>query len=170
MAKPSISLARLKEHLRVDHDEDDASLALFLEAAIDRTLQEISLAGVLEGTRLDPVTARESKFGYPVASVSAVSKNGTAIASGSWTLTGNFDTGHTLTIAEGAWDAAAEWECAWTPGIDPLPAWFIIAALFLATHYYENRSTVVIGQGVAALPLPQGFEALCRPHRRVWFA
>lgn len=35
------------------------------------------------------------------------------------------------------------------------------AILLTVGHYYENRENVIVGQGIAALPLPHGAESLC---------
>lgn len=171
MAKPAITLTRAKAHLRVAHSLDDDLIDLFAAAAVDRTLQEIGLAGELEaGQRETPMDAATVTFPLPVAAVSSVTKDGVAIDSGDWSLSGNFDIGQSLTVAESAWDAAAEWEVVWDAGFASLPAWFELAALFLLGHYYENRSSVATAQGLSSIEVPMGFHHLCAPHRRVWFA
>ena len=53
---------------------------------------------------------------------------------------------------------------------DKVPAWFKVACFFLIGHYYENRSSVIVGQGVSAVEVPMGFLHLCQPHKRWFFA
>ena len=47
---------------------------------------------------------------------------------------------------------------------------FFLAALFLIGHYYENRSAVLVGQGVAAIDIPQSVKSLLDPWRSILFA
>ena len=171
MAKPVITLARAKSHLRVAHDLDDELIELLADAAVDRTLQEIGLAGELTaGTRETPMETRAVKLPLPVLSVSSVSKDGVAIDAADWELSGNPDLGQTVTVSDAVWDAASEWEIVWEAGYATVPSWFTVAALFLLCHYYVNRGSVVVGQGIGAMELPNGWKHLCEPHRRVWFA
>jgi hypothetical protein len=54
--------------------------------------------------------------------------------------------------------------------LEPLPAWFRVACYFLLGHYYENRSSVLVGAGLSAIEVPMGFTHLCQPHKRWFFA
>lgn len=171
MAKPVISLAKAKMHLRVAHELDDDIIRLFADAAMDRALQEIGLAGELDaGPRETEMSAREVRFPLPVDEITAVTKDGVEIAESAWDMAGNFDIGETLTVTEAAWDETAEWVVEWEAGFVTVPAWLELAALFLLGHYYENRSSVAMGQGLSSIEVPMGFQHLCAPHRRVWFA
>jgi uncharacterized phiE125 gp8 family phage protein len=178
MGKPVISLAQGKAHLRVEHELDDDLIQLFLDAAIDRTLQEIGLAGVLEVPAHEtPSSCRKFGFRYPVESLTAVEKLGSGgeyatVPAEEYELTGNFDTGHVIEFDEAAGHRNGDtFRVTWRAGMpNPPPAWFRVAVFFLLAHYYENRSSVIIGQGVAAIEVPQGFAHLTAPHRRWFFA
>jgi uncharacterized phiE125 gp8 family phage protein len=172
MAKPALDLSTVKAHLRVEHDLDDPIIADYTAAAIDRTLAEVGLAGVLELPQVTETTLREFGLLYPAEAVAAVKKRNPAgawetLATDQWTLSGNADTGHVITLAE-AHLGGDDYRVEWTAGLSPLPAWFKVACLFLIGHYYENRSAVVIGTITSEVPM--GFLHLCRPHKRWLFA
>ncbi|MEK7952779.1 head-tail connector protein [Luteolibacter soli] len=174
MAKPVIPVTEAKQHLRVEHDLDDAIIAAYTEAAVDRTLQEIGLAGVLERVHSTETTLREFGFLYPVEEVTSVEKKGTGgewqtLPAEEWTLSGNLEERHVLTLGAGHLSGNC-YRVTWKAGLKPLPAWFRVAALFLIGHYYENRSSVLLGQGVAAVEVPMGFKHLTAPHKRWFFA
>lgn len=106
MAKPTVSLDLLKEHLGVNHSLDDALITRFGAAAVDVCIGELGFA-------------ENPGEGDP-----------------------------------------AEWEA-----LDPVPDWFQVAVGFLTTHYYENRSAVVIGQGISAIELPRAVGHILAQHR-----
>lgn len=168
-----MSTTEAKAHLRVEHGLDDALISVLAEAAVDRTLQEVGLAGELEGARTRSermYVCREVRLCLPVESVDAVLLDGEELAAEEWTLSGNFDRGYVVEISEAAHVAGSLCEIRYTPGFgETVPAWFRVAVCFLLAHYYENRSSVVVGQGVTAAEVPMGFLHLCRPHRRHWF-
>lgn len=172
MAKPALDLSTVKAHLRVEHDLDDPIIADYTAAAIDRTLAEVGLSGVLELPQVTETTLREFALLYPCEAVTAVKKRDAAgawetLATDQWTLSGNADTRHVVTLAEAHLEGS-DYRVEWKAGLSPLPAWFKVACLFLIGHYYENRSAVVIGATPAEVPL--GFLHLCRPHKRWFFA
>lgn len=177
MAKPVIPLGIGKSHLRVEHDFDDETIQLFLDAAIDRTLQEIGLAGVLERDHETATTLAAFGFLYPVEAIASVEKKD---ATGTWQilpaeqyeLSGTPDERQILTLkAEAGHLTGSSYRVKWKAGFgDKLPAWFNVATFFLLGHYYENRGSVILGQGVSAIEVPMGFVHLCAPHRRWFFA
>lgn len=172
MAKPVLDLSTVKAHLRVEHDLDDALIADYTAAAIDRTLDEIGLAGVLEMTHVTETTRREFGLLYPVEAIQAVKKRDAAgvwqtLPAEEWTLSGNVETRRIVTLAEEHLEGN-DYRVEWTAGLEPLPAWFRVACLFLIGHYYENRTAVVVGATPAEVPL--GFLHLCKPNRRWFFA
>ncbi len=172
MAKPVIDITTAKAHLRVEHEFDDEIIALYTEAAIDRTLEEIGLAGVLEREHVTETTLREFGFMYPVEGIVSVEKKD---AAGAWqtlpaedyTLSGSLDERHVLELAA-AHLSGSSYRVTWKAGLKPLPAWFKVACFFLIGHYYENRSSVIVG--VSAEEVPMGFKHLTSPHRRWFFA
>lgn len=172
MAKPALDLSTVKAHLRVEHDLDDSIIADYTAAAIDRTLAEVGLAGVLELAQVTETKLRDFALLYPCEAVTAVKKRNAAgawetLATDQWTLTGNAETQQVITLGEDHLEGD-EYRVEWTAGLSPLPAWFKVACLFLIGHYYENRSAVVIG--ATPVEVPMGFLHLCRPHKRWFFA
>jgi len=177
MPKPVIPLTAAKAHLRVEHDLDDAEIELYLEAAIDRTLQEIGLAGVLEEERVTETPLASFGFLYPVQEILAVEKRSLA---GDWqavppedyTLSGTVEDRHVIELSHLAGHVSGSaYRVKWKAGLGTTPpAWFRVAVFFLLAHYYENRSSTLIGQGVAAVEVPMGFEHLTAPHKRWFFA
>ena len=173
MAKPLLDLTTAKAHLRVEHEFDDDLIGHYAAAAVDRTLAEIGLAGVLEEDQVTETTLREFGFLYPVEAIQAVKKKNAAgawvtLPAEDWTLRGNAEDRHVLELAEEHLSGES-YRVEWTAGFgEKLPSWFKVAALFLLGHYYENRSSVVTG--TISTEVPMGFTHLCRPHRRWFFA
>jgi len=172
MAKPAIDLTTAKAHLRVEHDFDDTLIGEYLAAAIDRTLAEIGLSGVLERVHVTESVQPRFGFLYPVESVTSVEKMNSAgawvaVPAEEWTLTRRPEEQDEMEL--GSMHQAGSWyRVTWQAGLSPLPAWFRVAVLFLVGHYYENRSSVVIGATPAEVPM--GFVHLTKPHRRWFFA
>lgn len=177
MSKPVIPLGLGKSHLRVEHELDDESIQLFLDAAIDRTLQEVGLAGVLERDHETRTTLATFGFMYPVESIVSVEKMDATgsfqvVPADEYVLSGTHDERQILTLSKEAGHVSgSSYVVKWKAGFgDKLPAWFQLAAFFLLGHYYENRGSVLLGQGVSAVEVPMGFVHLCAPHRRWFFA
>jgi uncharacterized phiE125 gp8 family phage protein len=177
MPKPVIPLTLAKSHLRVEHDLDDELIGLMVDAAVDRALQEIGLAGVLERDHSTETTLASFGFLYPVQEIVSVEKKD---AAGAWqtlpaedySISGSIEERHVLTLsAEAGHLSGSSYRVMWKAGFpDPPPAWFRVACFFLIGHYYENRSSVLIGQGVSAIEVPMGFVHLCAPQKRWFFA
>lgn len=177
MARPVIPLTVAKSHLRVEHDFDDELIQLFLEAAIDRALQEIGLAGVLERDHVTETPLAAFALMYPVEEITSLEKKDSA---GAWQavpeedyiLTGTIEELQRIELSHLAGHVSGScYRVKWKAGFgDKLPAWFKVACFFLVGHYYENRTSVLIGQGVSAVEVPMGFLHLCAPHRRWFFA
>ncbi len=58
---------------------------------------------------------------------------------------------------------------AWANLTDPVPEWFILAAGFLLTHYYENRAPVVVGSGVNTAEIPLTVRRILELNRERFF-
>jgi len=173
MAKPVLDLTLVKQHLRVEHDLDDVLIAHFAAAAVDHVLATIGLAGELEGTRQYELRTACFRFPrLPVQTVLQVARwNGATweeLEEAAWTLTGNADLGFFLSVSAGVALHRVTVEHGFEGGT--MPAALKLAALFLVSHYYENRGAVAVGAGVAAVELPLGVKSLLDPWRRIFFA
>jgi|GEM_PF-4472111 len=173
MAKPVLDLTLVKQHLRVEHDLDDVLIAHFAAAAVDHVLNVIGLAGELEGNREHE--ARTTRFRIrciPVQSVKKVERRDgdtwALVPESEWNLSGNHDLGYVLDIAGPVALHRITLEYGFEGGTMP-PA-LKLAALFLVSHYYENRGAVAVGSGVAAVELPLGVKSLLDPWRNLFFA
>lgn len=177
MGNPTLSTPAAKKHLVVEHDLDDELIAQLAAAAVERTLAEVGLAGVFK-THTTEVNFLRARLPYPVVSITSVSEldsasDWQAIDSGDYELSGDYDSGYFIEIDDDAGHKEGDWfQVIWVGGWEAgaEPAWFWVACKLLLAHLYENRSSVVVGQGVAAIELPLGWEHLCRPHRSVFFA
>lgn len=177
MPKPVIPLTAAKAHLRVEHDLDDAEIELYLEAAIDRTLQEIGLAGVLEEERVTETPLASFGFLYPVQEILSVEKRSPAgdwltVPAAEYALSGTVQDRQMIELSHLAGHVSgSSYRVTWQAGLGAQPpAWFRVAVFFLLAHYYENRSSTLIGQGVSAVEVPMGFRHLTGPHKRWFFA
>lgn len=184
MNKFGISLDSAKEQLIIEHDEDDALIEGHLEAAVETVLNKIGLGGVVNLTRKFKTTSQSTRIGYPTQEIISVKKSNCDGGSCKWEdiATGEGeDTPYALiqvddlySCFEIAEEALSEmggkpWEITYKIGLGKNPpAPLIQAALFLLTHFYENRSAVVVGQGVSAIELPLGVESLIAPYREIF--
>jgi uncharacterized phage protein (predicted DNA packaging) len=79
----------------------------------------------------------------------------------------NLDTTTDDALLEHKIAAAEDWTAAYLgkplADFDPVPAGIVEAVLQLASHLYENREAVLIGQGGSELPY--GVTDFLRPHR-----
>jgi hypothetical protein len=175
MALPMIPLEVVKMHLNVAHDLDDDLIEVLAAAAVERTVQEIGLAGHLVG-QVSEIGAKACVFEFPVASVGkverwdAVTAAWVQMAESEWELTGSFDVGFRLSLGACGETPQPRFRVEWEAGFVPVPPWFRVACLFLVGHWYENRSSVVVGAGVSAMEVPMAFGFLTEPHRRIYFA
>lgn len=171
MAKPVISLSLAKQHLRVEHDYEDAIIVVMAAAAVDSCLAHIGLAGEME-ERTDQFRCREFRFPFPLQAVTSVSR----YAGGEWldladdqySTSGNVDRGYRLILSDAV--EAGVYQVAWEAGFATLPPTLEMAALFLLGHYFENRGAVAVGQGIATLELPFSVRNLLDPWRHILFA
>lgn len=169
MAKPVIPLQLAKDHLVVEHSFDDTLITYLCETAAERTLQEIGLAGLLERETAE-TSSPSVKFFAPVSEILSVeSLSGEAwltVPTEDYELSGNPDKGYSLTID----GIAPRWRVKWENGYSETPSWFVTACLFLVAHYYQNRSSVVVGSNLSAVEVPGSFLHLTAPHRKIHFA
>jgi hypothetical protein len=65
-------------------------------------------------------------------------------------------------------DSPGLYEVKFEIGLSAIPSPLAQAAFFLLTHFYENRSASVVGQGVSAVELPEAVERLIAPYRSIF--
>jgi uncharacterized phiE125 gp8 family phage protein len=174
-----VSLADVKAHLKVEHDEDDtlltaaiASARFHVEAATRRVLIEqrwrihldawprkrIVPLAIAPLITVDSVTVRDSAGVPHVADpadyeVDAISVPGRIVLSAAAPApVGRVINGIEIDITAGYGPSSIE-----------VPPPLRQAILMLVTHWYEHRGAV--GHDLAVLAAPLGFEALIAPYR-----
>lgn len=164
----AVDLTLAKQHLRVDHSDEDALIAQYLAAAIAwvenytgklMTRREVTQEADCFGSYVpllygpDPVNLLIDYTDADDASATiadALIKRGRAYPAASWPTVAD-NTSIVLT---------------YTAGYTETPADLDSAVLLLVGHYYENREAVVVGSSsMISNPLELAVESLCRPYR-----
>lgn len=184
-----LTLAEVKEHCRVNHSYDDATLQLYLEAAtayVDGPEGFLGRALVTQTWELvlDEFPENEIKIPLPpLQSVTSVTYDDASgieqvVDSDDYTVDAVSEPGWVLPESSGAWPATFEginavrirFVAGYAPTEDSPPDLranvpFSIKAAILLTigSLYEHRETVVVGGVVTQLPW--GAEQLLRRHR-----
>lgn len=174
----NISLEDAKAQLNVEHDEDDSIITTYISAAVEAVLADVNLGGVLGRKRQFSMSSKAVKMGYPTTSESVKveerlcdgkSCEWFVMDDDTWSLEAIDDLTQTLTITDEAYkDVASAMRVSYIITLEDPPAAFTQAALMLLANFYDNRSAVVVGQGVTSSALPKGVEALLAPHRSVF--
>lgn len=173
---PDFSLDTVKEHLRVDHEDDDN----LIQAYIDAACTHIDGPHGILGRAVFPQTLelRRNVFCGPirlpygpatsVVSVKYVSESGVeeTMPADDYALT----YGGELALVSGAsWPTlrgdAEGVRIQYVVGFDPTPTAIIQAILLLVGHWYSNRETVTVGQ--TGIELPMATQALLASYR-IW--
>jgi uncharacterized phiE125 gp8 family phage protein len=163
----TVSLPLAKQHLRVDHDDENALITAYLAAAV-AWVENYTGKKLTRGA----VTQEESAFGCYITLF-----RGPAPASVTVAYTDSDGAGQT--IADGlvvknrlypneTWPSIATntpITVTYTAGYTLTPSDLDNAVLLLVGHWYANREAVNVGNIVAELPF--AVEALCRPYRDV---
>ena len=181
-----VALEEMKGHVRVIHDDDDADLQRYLDAAVSHLDGPSGVLGRCLITQTWQVKARAwplrgTRFALPVPDCSAVTisyrdTTGAAQswASSLWHLVEGRSESAVEIAARQSWPALDEHPSAvtvtFTAGYgateDDVPQSIRHAILLLAATWFENREAYSVGQTVSA-PLPFAVNALLAPHRRV---
>ncbi len=181
-----IETAAARKQCRVDHTEDDDTLAAMVRAATDFLdgPEGILRVALLKQTWQDswsafPFEDRIRLTAEPLIAVTAVEY----VAAGATTWsTLDADSYHAYTDAGGVWVELAEGESwpdtatrpaavriTYTAGFgvkaSDVPANIVHAAKLLTAHFYENREAVLVG--VVPADLPMGVNALLAPWKRL---
>lgn len=168
---PALSLALVKQHLRVRHSDEDALISAYLAAAVAHVEKVTSrlltrravtqeLLNLCEPVPIlwgpDPVIAEDQGLAYfdtagdpaLVSDLRLKALRAYPPVDG-WPATMDFSP-LTLTYTAGHGDGEGE---------EPLPADLINALLLLTEHFYVNR-------GASSENIPQAVTDLCQPYRR----
>ncbi len=181
-AATPVSLAEIKDHLRVEHNEDDALVALYLEAAVAHLDGDEGILGRALVTQTWDQTIDDFPHGDDLALMLAGVQSVTSITYRDFN-------GDPQTFAAESYMLRQRHGLTWVhlkddytwPETDDEPGAVTVrflagygdaaavpaalkAALMLHVgHLYENREPVVIGQSVAGLPM--AYDALVAPYR-----
>jgi uncharacterized phiE125 gp8 family phage protein len=163
----TLTVAQLREHARIDHTTEDAAIAAYIEAAADLILRLTGRAigaqtwtaslqawpgsqvGAFRRVRLSP---------YPDA-VTSVTVDGTALAAETYRLRGD-ELLVSPDVAEPGSAITSEIVVTYTAGAN-LPPALLQALKFLATNYYENRESGVLG--TVNVNIPFSISVLLQP-------
>lgn len=166
-AAEPLSLADAKTYLRVEHDDDDATIAALIASARSH-IEALTRCRMIAQTwrvvldrwppsgridpRLAPLRALQAVRVFNEANVASsvdvasfvVDRARHVIASPSWALPapGRNAAGIELDVGIGFGDTAAD-----------VPAVLLQAVRALVAHWYDNRGLIAIGQSVSVMPL-----------------
>lgn len=181
----AVSLTRAKQHLRVEHDDEDELIGAYLAAAVEQV-------EAMTDKRLTPKVERQVAAGFPAAGgirlhrgpVSEVIAIAYDPSTGSGQVVDEEELAdfrlvegvpaQVLPAAGAAFPATfagagtvrIDYLAGYAPG--EMPRGLETAVLLLTAHYYANRESVVTG--TIATEVPMGVRALVQPHRRVGLA
>jgi uncharacterized phiE125 gp8 family phage protein len=178
-----IDLAAAKEHLRVDTDAEDSSIAIYLasakaavESATGKLLSQRIVAQSLAGFPCDPQRAAIRLWYGPVSgdvvAITYDDSDGIEQALADFRLVEG-STAKLLPAYGALWPSAqyadGSVRITYTAGYadEDVPGDLDQAVLMLVGHYYLNREAVNSGTSAGAVELPLGVEALVAPYRPV---
>lgn len=172
---PDIALDTVKEHLRVDHADDDT----LIQAYIDAACSHIDGPHGILNRAIWPQTLelRQNVFGCParlpygpvseIVSIKYVDQSGTEQTADAGLY---YQAGDVIHLASGAsWPSlrgdAEGVRIRYDAGFEVVPNAIVQAVMLLIGHWYANRETVTVGQ--SGVELPMASQALLSPYR-IW--
>ena len=180
-AKP-ISTADAKAHLRVDFSEDDAYVALLIDVATTSLENETNRKLITQTWDKYQDRFWGSSITLPFGSLQSVtSLKYVDNADAEFTVSANVydvvtweDPGR-IVLGDGeTWPSSTlrpaggvivRFICGYGDDATDIPAPLIQAMKLTIGHLYENRESVVVGQGVSVAELPQAAKHLAWPYR-----
>ena len=168
-----VSLADLKAHLRVEHDDEDEEIfgmgitaRMYIEERCWISLCTQTWRQVLDGWPSGPIQLSKGPI-LGITSVTYRDSDGATqtLSSSVYALL----TGGRFALAYNQqWPTAALWgqepfAITYTAGYgiaEAVPAPLKHALKLLVGHYYENREAVVVTQGITALAVPMAVDSL----------
>jgi uncharacterized phiE125 gp8 family phage protein len=174
-----VSLAEAKAHLRVEHGDDDDTIAALIAGARVHVEAQTRRALITQTWRLSrdawPASGRIAVLPAPLRGLVAArvyKPDGTTQAIGAEAFaTDTTSAPAVLAFANGALPAPGrvvggielDVEAGYGDAPEDVPQPLRQAILVLVAYWYENRGLIAAGQGVAVLPETVG--ALIRPYR-----
>ncbi len=167
-----VLLAEAKAHLRLDGDAEDDLLGALIAAARVAVETEIRRVLIAQSWRAIVEDWPPGGVTLPVAPALSVDEVRAVDASGSATVLDpgdyEFDAAD-YSVTLDPVPSAVRYEIDFTAGYGSsgvdVPQPLRQAIRLLVTHWYENRSAVVLGDNAAATPL--GYRELVAPYRRM---
>ena len=173
-----IPLAEVKAHLRVDFADDDALIAALVEAAAQHVGGVLAWRSLLAPTEWRatfdawdgdciylPMPTVQSVDLIEIVDESSVPAGVVTIDPANTVLDKDLGRLRFVGAAVNGGGAPGRLRVEYTAGDLTLQPWARSAILLLVGHLYENRETVVIGAGVAAIDVPWSVETLAGAHR-----
>ncbi|HPE32948.1 MAG TPA: head-tail connector protein [Parvularculaceae bacterium] len=171
-----VSLAELKAHLRIAHDDDDAAITSYALAARRAVEARAGIALIEQGWRLTLDRAPQGAMLLPRAPVFAIDAVQTVDRDGDTDAIDadlfDFEPGAPARfISRGLWPYSdrliagvrIDFTAGWA-GAEDVPEELRLAVQMLAAHFYENREGA---QPERVFAVPQAVDALLAPWRRV---
>lgn len=173
----ALHLDEVKQHLTVEHDEDDALIAGMAEAAtahidgpdgwLGRAIGEQSLEAYLEAPTFDRVICLPYPPVIAVTSIEARRADGWELIPADHYEVRGAEVWRAGSIAWPRWvDDPEAVRVRYTAGYSALPAPIRAALLLMVGDLYQNRETVTEG-AVAQIPMSTTVARLLAPYR-VW--
>ena len=166
-----ISLSDMKEWLRVDHSDEDATITAIINSAV-QSIQDYTGRHFKGTTFLATLDSfQNTEFYYQVTTVTSVTYTDKAGSTQTLPTTkyfidtvrqpGRIKFKNTPELVEDKFNAV---QIIGTGGNSSPPAPLVHAIKMLAAHFYENRRAVVVGT-LSAVEIPLGVKAIINPYR-----
>lgn len=180
-----LAVNEVKEHLRIDHADEDDYLERLIEQA--RTYcEDVAQRALITRTytvKLDWFPPSVFWLPYPpllgVTSIKYTDDQGSqsTLSAANYTVDTHQEPGRVALKSTATWPSVTladinGVEIIYTAGYGAtavsVPARYKQAMLLLVAHYYENREAVIVAQGVNLATLPLGIDALLLADRGGW--
>ena len=181
-----VTVAETKQHLRIDHSDEDAHIGVLIQVARQhcedvsrRSFVTRTYTGYLDCWPWDGWI----ELPYPpligVTSITYFDEADapTVFAAANYLVDNTRQPGRIVLRSNQAWPGdvlrvANGVQVIWTAGYGAAaaatPARYRAAILLMVGHLYENREAVLAGQGVSQAALPLGVDALLLTDRGMW--
>lgn len=180
-----VSLEVAKQHLRVEHDDDDAVVTLCIASArewcetyLDATLLYSKWKMTFDYFPVEvrlpkPPMAAHADYDDVVVTYTDDANGVTTLDASEYRVDREGLPGILRPLYSGSWPphradfnaCSVTWWAGYGETGDSLPESIKVAVLMLMTHFYEDRSEVLVGQGVISKHIEFGVRALLDSNR-----